>query len=105
LESILGNLEQILDCLSTQDEGSQQMILKWSSHRVTGVLQDEMCKLTLKETGFHFSARKTTDAKLKEFDIQEMSNKIENLAPGLSTLFNVLLEADPKVNYRRNWAR
>jgi hypothetical protein len=105
LESILGNLEQILDSLSTQDEGSQQKILKWSSRRVTDVLRDEMCKLTLKETGFHFSARKTTDAKLKEFDIQEMSNKIEDLAPGLSKLFNVLLEADPMVNYKRNWAR
>ena len=50
-----------------------------------------MCKLTLKETGFHFSARTTTETKLKDFDVQVMSNKMQSLAPGLCKLFDVLL--------------
>ena len=64
-----------------------------------------MCKLTLKETGFHFSARTTTETKLKDFDVQVMSNKMQSLAPGLCELFDVLLEANPALSYKRNWAR
>ena len=65
-------------------------------------LQDEMCKLTLKETGFHFSARTTAETKLKDFDV--MSNEMHSLTPGLCALFDVLLEANPALSYKRNWA-
>jgi hypothetical protein len=51
LGSILGNVEKILDSLSSQDERTQQVIQKWGSRMVTSVLRNEMCKLTLKETG------------------------------------------------------
>jgi len=48
-----------------------------------------MRRLALKETGFHFLAKTTTETKLKDFDIQSMSNKIQRLAPGLCALFDV----------------
>ena len=34
-----------------------------------------------------------------------MSNKIQRLAPGLCALFDILLEANPALSYKRNWAR
>jgi hypothetical protein len=34
-----------------------------------------------------------------------MSNKMKNLSPGLCTLFDGLLEANPALSYKRNWAR
>ena len=64
-------------------------------------LQDEMCELTFKETGFHFSARTTTETKLKDFAIQVMLNKMHSLTPGLCALFDVLLEANSALSYKR----
>ena len=103
VESIFGNLEKILEALNS--ERTQQIIDRWSCQNTIKFLQDEMCKLTLKETGFHFSARTTTETKLKDFDVQVMSNKMQSLAPGLCKLFDVLLEANPALSYKRNWAR
>ena len=105
VESIFGNLEKILEALIGQSDRTQQIIDRWSSENTKKFLQDEMCKLTLKETGFHFSARTTTETKLKDFDVQAMSNKMQSLAPGLCALFDVLLEANPALSYKRNWAR
>ena len=104
-ESIFDNLEKILDALIEHDERTHQIITQWSSLNTMKLLQDEMCGLTHKDTGFHFSARTTTETKLKDFDIQAMSNKMKNLAPMLCALFDGLLEANPAVSYKRNWAR
>ena len=101
VESILKNLENILDTLKEHNESTQQVVDCWSLKH----LQEEMCKLTLKETGFHFSAKTTTESKLKDFDIQSMSNKVRSLAPGLCVVFDALLEANPALSYKRNWAR
>ena len=103
-ESIFDNLEKILEALIGHSERTQQIIHQWSSRNTIKFLQDEMCKLTLKETGFHFSARTTTETKLKDFDVQAMSTKMQSLAPGLCALFDVLLEANPALSYKRNWA-
>jgi len=81
-----------LDALVRHNERAQQIIARWSSFNTTKLLQDEMCKLTLKEMGFHFSARTMTEMKLKDFNIQAMSNKIQNLAPGICGLFDVQKE-------------
>ena len=50
-------------------------------------------------------AKTTTESKLKDFDIQSMSNKIQSLAPGLCVVFDALLEANPALSYKWNWAR
>ena len=34
-----------------------------------------------------------------------MSNKIQSLAPGLCAVFDALLEANPVLSYKQNWAR
>jgi hypothetical protein len=105
VESIFDNLEKILEALIGHSDRAQKFINHWSSLNTVKILQDEMCRLTLKETGFHFSARTTTETKLKDFDIQVMSNKMQTLAPGLCTLFDVLLEANPALTHKRSWAR
>ena len=64
-----------------------------------------MCLLTRKETGFYFLARKTTESKLLEFNIPEMAMKMKDLAPHLWELLNILLEANPRLTNKRNWAR
>ena len=66
VESIFINLEKILEALVQYSERTQQIINQWSSLNTTNFLQDEMCRLTLKETGFHFSARTTPEMKLKD---------------------------------------
>ncbi len=56
-------------------------------------------------SGFHFSAKNTTENKLAEFKIQDMAEKMQGIAPVLWETLNVLLEANPKLTNKRNWAR
>ena len=79
VESIFINLEALV----RHSERTQQIINQWSSLNTTNVL----CADTLKETGFHFSARTTTETKLKDFDVQVMSNKIQRILVQLCRKF------------------
>ena len=72
---------QEVPCHKMSQHFITQLVVRWSSFNTMKHLQEEICKLTLKETGFHFSANTTTESKLKDFDIQSMSNKIQSLAP------------------------
>jgi hypothetical protein len=96
------NLNVLLTFLYEKDK---KLVTEWANQLTTSVLQVEMSQLASKDTGFHFQAKKTTESKLKEFNIQEMATTMQRVGPTVWRLFSMLLEADPNVNYKRDWAR
>jgi hypothetical protein len=96
---------EVMSAFLKHNEATRHACLNWVDAASTNMLRDEMCLLTHKDSGFHFTANKTTDSKLVDFDIQQMSVKMQSLAPRLWNTLSILLEADPKLNYKRDWAR
>jgi hypothetical protein len=56
--------------------------------------------LTRKESGFHFYANKTTEERLKQFSIDNVSKKMIELVPDLWSLLAGVLAADPNSKQR-----
>ncbi len=67
------NLHKILNFLYEHNGKLQKFIVEWATQIVTRILVVEISHLAFKDTGFHFQAKKTTESKLKEFNIQEMA--------------------------------
>src|ERR1700678_2751162 len=102
---LLNHINEIFSAFILYDDTSRQTALQCAFNTATNTLQEEMCLLTRKETGVHFLARKTTESKLLEFNIPEMAMKMKDLAPHLWELLNILLEANPRLTNKHNWAR
>jgi hypothetical protein len=99
------NMQAILKFLYEYDSGTQKSITEWANQVTMSILVAEMSQLASKDTGFHFQAKKTTESKLKEFNILEMATTMQRVGPVIWKLFGRLLEANPHVNYKRHWAR
>jgi hypothetical protein len=99
------NMHKILNFLYDHDSNLQKLVVEWANQITTGILVAEMSHLASKDAGFHFQANKTTESKLKEFNIPEMAMTMQHAGPVVWKLFSKLLEADPNVNYKRDWAR
>ena len=65
----------------------------------------EMVLLADVKSGFHFLAMKTGYSQLKNAEMRKMAKKMEESAPNVWGLLSVLLSADPKRTYSREWAR
>lgn len=65
------------------------------------VYADEILALSDKNTGFHFRASKANAAQLAGFSLQDMGLKMQELAPKLWKLLNILLSADVDSQERR----
>jgi len=85
------NLHKILTFLYEHDT---ELVTEWANQLTTSVLLVEMSQLASKDVGFHFQAKKTTESKLKEFNIQEMATTMQRVGPAVWKLFSMLLEAD-----------
>jgi hypothetical protein len=79
--------------------------LRWARQRMVARYASEVVQLIQRANGFHFTAKKTTAERLREFDIDELASNMSILAPDLWSLFSSLLAADTKVNYKREWTR
>ncbi|KAF8193659.1 hypothetical protein BJ912DRAFT_848356 [Pholiota molesta] len=82
-QNLINHVGEIMNTLLEHSHTTRQTCLDWADVTTMNILQEEMCLLTHKESGFHFTARKTTDSKLMDFDIQQMSVKMKTLAPRL----------------------
>lgn len=77
----------------------------------TNRLCEEMYLLTPKEAGFHFSAWKTTESNLADFNIPELVTKLKILALHLWNTLNVLFKFSRrqiqriKISYKHDWAK
>src|SRR5882762_2815001 len=91
--SILDRIPDLLDLLSEQ--ASSQLassVVKAAS----STYESELQSLILKQSGFHFSGKKTGLSQLEDFSITQMGCKIQDLAPNLWTLLRSLLDVEPE---------
>lgn len=67
---------------------------KWAHNMVNESYRAELEALSSKSTGFHFSAMKTTEEKLKNFSVEDTIARYQDIAPNLWELIKKLLTAD-----------
>lgn len=99
------NSDNILNFMYARNGEMRKSVIQWANQVTTSALQTKMSHLASKETGFHFLAKKITESKLKDFNIEEMAINMQHVGPAVWQLLSKLLEADPRMNYKRNWAR
>jgi hypothetical protein len=95
-------VEEILEFLINHSKAGS-IALRWACRRTTATYTSEVARLVQRENGLHFTAKKTTAERLREFDINALASKMQALAPNLWSLLDSLLAADSKVNYKREW--
>ncbi|KAF8168692.1 hypothetical protein BJ912DRAFT_934240 [Pholiota molesta] len=103
-KDLVDHTEEIMGAF-IQHEASRKHGLQCAFDSTVQILKQEMCVITHKDSGFHFSAKNTTESKLADFDIQDMASKVQSSAPHIWELLKVLMEADARINYKRDWAR
>ena len=95
-------VEGIMDFLLTHSKAGG-FVMKWARRMTMATYVSEVAQLIHRASGFHFTAKKTTAARLQEFNIDELASRMSVLAPNLWSLLDSLLAADPKINYKREW--
>ena len=113
LKAILQRVEEDENTLCYEVEGIMDLLLahskaggfvmKWAHRMTIATYVSEVAQLVHRASGFHFTAKKTTAERLREFNIDEIASRMSILAPNLWSLFDLLLAADPKINYKRGW--
>lgn len=94
LHSVVQAIEEAVKSSSLGINQSSQTIREQCYKSTTNLLREEMALLTSKPMDFHFFARKMTENKLKEFNIQAMSEKIGSHAPHLWNLLDMMSNAN-----------
>ena len=97
-------VEGILEYLIGHSKAGD-IVSRWARVRTMATLGSEVANLVQRANGLHFTAKKTTAERLREFDIDVLASKMSTLAPNLWSLFGSLLTADPTINYKREWTR
>ena len=93
-------VEGILELLNNHSKAGK-IVSRWAHGKMMGTYASEVTQLVQRANGFHFTAKKTTAERLREFDIDNLASKMSVLAPSLWGLLGALLAADPKSNYKR----
>lgn len=86
-------------------EPTHHATLEWAHRTMSAVYSAEIMALAHKDSGLHFSAANMTEEKLRSFDITVLSKQMEDQTPTVWTLLDSLFSADPKLQYKREWAR
>jgi hypothetical protein len=73
---------------------SSASTMTWAMTVVKARYAKSIKELTEKENGWHFSALRATASQLQEFHIEDMAQKMEDLAPELWDLLGTMLTAD-----------
>ncbi|KAF8167142.1 hypothetical protein B0H34DRAFT_812416, partial [Crassisporium funariophilum] len=99
-EKITGICNMLKDC-----ELTKLAILDWAHHTVNTIYSSEIMALAHKDSGLHFSAANMTEERLRSFNISVLCKQMEDQAPMVWAMLDSLLAADPKLQYKRDWAR
>jgi hypothetical protein len=79
---------------------SSKLTLEWASDLIKSRYAESVRELAKKENGWHFGALRASAKKLQEFRIEEMAQKMEELAPELWDLLGLMLSADRRQTER-----
>ncbi|KAF8168746.1 hypothetical protein BJ912DRAFT_862514, partial [Pholiota molesta] len=86
-------------------EVTKSAILDWAQHTINTIYSSEIMALTHKDSGLHFSATTMTEERLRSFDISVLCKQMEDQAPTVWVMLDSLFAADPKLQYKCEWAR
>ena len=85
---------------------SSKSTLTWANDLIRSRYAESIRELAKKENGWHFGALRASAKKLQEFQIEDMASKMEELAPELWDLLELMLSADKRQTARiARWAR
>lgn len=93
----------ILDTLYPNND-TQSAVEQWAQDQMNKTYSEEVMALTSIENGLHYSVSNLTEDKLRSFEIGELSSNMADLAPNVWTMLDSLFRADPRLEYKRNWA-
>lgn len=104
LDTFVEDLPHLLDFLA-YNEKTRGVVDKWVKGTYTQKLKSQVKELSLKRSGFHFSAKGATSEQMKEVNMERMAKGIKEKAPDVWDMMGHLLQADPEVVKRREKAR
>jgi hypothetical protein len=81
-EEIDCNVQYILDSLMTHPK-TKNSVTKWANSFMTDIFASQIAALVKRDTGLHFTAKKTTEERLREFDIDKLGSEMRVRAPDL----------------------
>jgi len=93
LDGLVTHTTEILTALAAHQSTSKST-LKWASDLMKARYAQSIRELTRKEHGWHFSALRASAKQLEDFRIEDMAEKMEQLAPELWEMLGAVLSAD-----------
>ena len=93
LDGLVTHTTEILTALAAHQSTSKST-LKWASDLMKARYAQSIRELTRKEHGWHFSALRASAKQLEDFRIEDMAEKMEQLAPELWEMLSAVLSAD-----------
>jgi hypothetical protein len=84
---------EILTALKAHPQTSKST-LEWASDMMKAQYAQSIQELTKTEHGWHFSALRASAKQLEDFRIEDMAEKMQQLAPELWDMLGVVLSAD-----------
>ena len=103
-EEVGHNVRYILDSLVVHPK-TNGAVLKWASSFMMNIFASQITALVKRDTGLHFTAKKTTEERLHEFDIDSLGLEMCARAPDLWNLLGVLLATNTNINYKCEWRK
>jgi hypothetical protein len=100
VDNLVSHTTEILTALEVHPHTSKET-LKWASNLMKARYASSIRELTRKEHGWHFSALRASAKQLEDFRIEDMAEKMRNLAPELWDMLGEVLSADRKQSRTR----
>ena len=97
---LINHAPQILTAFHNHPH-SYKLTLVWASSVMKARYVKLIAELSGRDNRWHFGALHASTKQLKEFKIEEMAEKMEDLAPELWDLLGLLLSADTRQTQRR----
>jgi len=102
--SVVESVDQIFQAFASAKSTAKKS--EQSAHEIAQkTYQLQVEKLSQKEGGFHFLAKKVTEEQAKGFSIERTAAEMKNTAPDVWNLLERLLCANQHVNYQRIWSQ
>jgi len=104
---VMGNIslhiEDLLEALHGHNLTCQK-VSAWAHATMKTVYTSEILSLTRPDSGLHYIAKWITEDKLREFDIDDITEQVSIDAPLVWELLDELLSADLHLQYKWVWA-
>ena len=95
VQNLIDQTDEILLAFYEHPKSSKST-LAWANDMVKSRYAESIRELAKKENGWHFGALQASAKKLQEFRIEDMAQKMEELAPELWDLLGLMLSADKR---------